>query len=181
MAREKKATDAAEKPKKTKSSGGAKGRGKISPYNRFKIAATNWAKAKENPKNAAKTAHCKYWAASTYFGFINRVKGGTMADKRFKPTVYGSQFGEKADVTAQKTPRSRADSSSGDVQDKDDKLHPFDNIRAETRTPSDTMQMIDISSSPQRSTGKALMLDTKTLVGDEDASMPDVGNQLVVR
>ncbi|THH10964.1 hypothetical protein EW145_g957 [Phellinidium pouzarii] len=65
-----------EKPaKKAKSSGGAKGKGKITPYNRymreelarlkesdpemkhperFKIAATNWANAIENPKNKAK-------------------------------------------------------------------------------------------------------------------------------
>jgi len=71
MARDKTTT---EKPaKKTKSTGGAKTK-KISPYNkfmkdelarlkekdpdtkhpeRFKIAAQNWAKAKENPKNAA--------------------------------------------------------------------------------------------------------------------------------
>ncbi|KAI5124116.1 hypothetical protein M0805_000929 [Coniferiporia weirii] len=73
MAREKKATGTEKPARKTKSSGGAKGRGKITPYNkfmkeelarlkdsepdmkhpeRFKIAATNWAKAKENPKNS---------------------------------------------------------------------------------------------------------------------------------
>ncbi|EJD03751.1 uncharacterized protein FOMMEDRAFT_167076 [Fomitiporia mediterranea MF3/22] len=62
----------ARKSKRPKSVGGTK-KGKVSPYNkfmkeelarlkesdpdmkhpeRFKIAATNWAKAKENPKNA---------------------------------------------------------------------------------------------------------------------------------
>ncbi|KAL5495059.1 hypothetical protein ACEPAH_852 [Sanghuangporus vaninii] len=68
----KKATGSEKPARKTKSGGSAK-KGKVSPYNkfmkeelarlkesspdlkhpeRFKIAATNWAKAKENPKNA---------------------------------------------------------------------------------------------------------------------------------